>query len=74
MTEHYHTVWTKDTLVTAINQRVDRGELQGEYLFRDDITDAALQQFQGAWNDYYMIPQAREQEIRKLYQAIVAGF
>ena len=66
--------WTKFTLVEALNQRIDRSELVGGYVFEQDITDAALEQFQVAWDTNEMRPVEREREIKKLYQAIIAGF
>lgn len=72
MSELHTVIWTKQTLAEAVNQRVDRSSLSAQYIFANDISDAALQQFQTAWDRSQ--PAEREREFTKLYQSIVAGF
>ena len=64
--------WTAHTIAESINQRIDRGTIQGDYLLAHDIPPRAVEEFQRVWNSG--MPQVREQEFIRLYQAITAGF
>lgn len=62
-------------LADTVNQRVDRMSLGNDYIMPNDISDAALEQFQEQWDVLSeMNPAGREHEIKKLYQAIIAGW
>lgn len=69
------TTWTKKSLCETVNQRVDRGEMGGTgYIMPMEVTDQALETFQIMWDKYAMNPLAREEELRRFYQSIVAGW
>ncbi len=69
------TTWTKQKLAETVNQRVDRMALGNDYIMANDITDAALKQFQEKWDVLTEVtPAYREMEITKLYKSIVAGW
>lgn len=67
--------WTKQSLTDTVNQRVDKMSPGNDYIMPNDISDAALEQFQEQWNILTDVnPAGREQEIKKLYQSIVGGW
>lgn len=68
------TTWTKQSLADTINQKVDRGELSGDYIMAGEISDAALKHFQNFWDGSTMNPAARVSELKKLYHSIIAGW
>ncbi len=66
--------WTKRDLAESINQRVDRGQIRGDLILPEDITDDALEDFQSNWEFGLNDPSVYERLFVRVHQSIVGGF
>ena len=66
--------WTKRDLAESINQRVDRGQIYGDLILPEDISDTALEEFQNNWEYGLSNPSIYETLFVRVHQSITGGF
>ena len=66
--------WTKRDLAESINQRVDRGQIYGDLILPEDITDNALEEFQNNWEFGLNDPSVYERLFVRVHQSVTGGF